>query len=114
MGCNSLLQLVLTCRMMGLELHGSQPHSEGVALPCSVSTGLLHLVGENLPLLLDCTVLSLQHFTLPFSDKPPLCLTTVHLGGKGPHSLERIVTCFNPCYSNCEMKAAWAKGSKQV
>lgn len=42
--------------MMGLELHGSQSHSEGMALPCTVNTGLPHFVGENLPLLLDYTV----------------------------------------------------------
>ena len=43
--------------MMGLELHGSQFHSEGVTLSCTVNIGLLHFVGENLPLPLDYTVL---------------------------------------------------------
>ena len=57
MECNFLLQEVLTCRMIGLELHGSQSHSEGVTLSCTVNIGLLHFVGENLPLLLDYTVL---------------------------------------------------------
>ena len=93
MGCNFLLQLVLTCRMMGLELQGSQSHSEGVALPCSVSTGLLHFVGENLPLLLDWTVLqspalhlallrqasSVSHHSASWGQRTPLSRKNCHL-----------------------------------